>query len=142
MFDEAVSEYECALDLDLYHLKTLQALGRLYLQEGQHTKAIMTFKSLLLLDPQDKAQWTSLGAAYEETGDFRRAERSYREALAIDPYEETANLGLARAVSNLHGANLPEIEREDVIRRLDFVLSVNPHNEQAEELIQKIVNGV
>jgi Flp pilus assembly protein TadD len=138
MFDEAKAEYEATLDIDAYHLKALFNLGNLYLQEGNHKEATRCYKRVLVLDPKDRPAWMNLGSVYEETGDYRRADRAYREALTLDPYAEDTNFNLALMQVLQYGAGMSADQKRDIVRRLHFVLSLNPNNKKADSLLQQL----
>ena len=137
MFDEAISEYEAALAIDPYHVEALSSAAALYLQDGQRKRAIVCYKRALLLSPDDTGVWTRLAAAYEQIGDYEKAERTYRQTLVRDPYGEDANIGFART-QYLRRKSLGQSDNEDILRRLDFVLSVNPSNQKAEDLRRRL----
>jgi len=71
-------------------------------------------------------------------GSYGRAESCYRHALSTDPYAERANVSLARVQVLRHRVNPAAAEKADIVKRLSFVLSVNPNNTQAEKLLREI----
>jgi Flp pilus assembly protein TadD len=135
MFDEAIEEYQATLELNPYHLKALFNLGNLFAQEGQYKEAIMCYKRALALDADDISAWNNLGAIYEDMNEFARSESIYKRAQSLNPYKAETNFNLARIQLLQHQKNLTEDMRQDIIRRLNFVLSVNPHNKGAERLL-------
>jgi len=135
MFDEAIEEYEATLEISPYHLKALFNLGNLFAQEGQYKNAIICYKRALVLDSDDISAWNNLGSIYEDMNDFARAETIYKRAQSLNPYRAETNYNLARIQLLQHQKDLSEDLKQDIIRRLNFVLSVNPHNKGAERLL-------
>jgi tetratricopeptide (TPR) repeat protein len=135
MFDEAIEEYQATLEINPYHLKALFNVGNLYAQEGQYREAIICYKRALVLDADDTAAWNNLGSIYEDMNDYARAESIFRRALSLNPYKAEANFNLARIQLLQHQEDLDENMKQDIMRRLNFVLSVNPHNKGAERLL-------
>jgi len=95
----------------------------------------MCYKRALVLDGDDISAWNNLGAIYEDMNELSRAESIYKRAQALNPYKAETNFNLARIQLLQHQKDLSEEMRQDIIRRLNFVLSVNPHNKSAERLL-------
>jgi tetratricopeptide (TPR) repeat protein len=119
-------------------LKALFNLGNLFAQEGQYKEAIICYKRALVLDADDVAAWNNLGSIYEDMYDYTRAESIYRRALSLNPYKAEANFNLARIQLIQHQKDLEETLKQDIIRRLNFVLSVNPQSKGAEKLLAEL----
>ena len=91
-FQEAISCYERALDLDPANVQSHLELAEAYLQEGQPQKAIARWRFVLsrsLPVPREIAApgqiHYSLGRAYEALGDRERALAEYLRASSEDP---------------------------------------------------------
>ncbi len=66
-------------------------------------------------------------------------EAIYKRAQSLNPYKAETNFNLARIQLLQNQKDLSEDMRQDIIRRLNFVLSVNPHNKGAERLLAELV---
>ena len=113
-------------------------MGRINFQDGDYAKALKSFQNVLKLEPENTDAWNDLGSVYEITNNLIQAISTYRQALRINPLHEETNFNLANAYFSLFLSNPNVVNIEDIIKRLYFVLSRNPHNEKVRELLNKI----
>ena len=113
-------------------------MGRIYFQDGDYAKALESFQNVLKLEPKNTDAWNDLGSVYEITNNVIQAISTYRKALSVDPFNEETNFNLANAHFSLFLSNPNIVNIEDIIRRLNFILSRNPHNKKVRELFNKI----
>lgn len=73
----------------------LMKRGNQYLDEGEYTKAMMEFKDLLEIDPENPFALNNLGLTYKEKELYSSAKKSFEKALEILPnyYKALNNLG-------------------------------------------------
>ena len=103
-FQEAIAEYEGALECDPSFAKAYLYLGDGYFRLGDFDTAIEKYEKSIQLDPGDRMARRFLGDLYERKFDstgtisfIELAIASYEEALKIDPGYEMAKQALERA---------------------------------------------
>ena len=138
MFDEAIEEYKIVLELDPQNLKTLFNLGRLYIQQGEHRKALNCFNQIIEISEDNIEAWNNLGTIYEELGSIDYAIYSYSSSLTINNYQEDAHFHIARLQYLGNASNHDPKKYEEIKQRLQFVLSVNPNHFGARELLETL----
>ncbi|HBE45604.1 MAG TPA: hypothetical protein DDW17_09250 [Deltaproteobacteria bacterium] len=79
-------------------------------------------------------------------GNYNDATSAYKIALSLNPYHEQANFNLAhldyiRDSAKPYGRD-EKLKKEEIIRRLHFILSINPKNKKAQQLLQKVEGKV
>ncbi len=88
MYDEAISAYKRAIDLEPKYGSSYCNLGILYQQLGKHQIAVQLYKMSLelLADPQERAMsWYRLGDAYRRLKDHAHATEAYKKAEELVP---------------------------------------------------------
>jgi len=88
--DNAIAEYESAIQADRTAIRPGYSLAKLYVSKGFIEQAIEQYKILSRLDPKNARLHTVLGALYlhqglmfSKAGDYERAVVSYKELLKI-----------------------------------------------------------
>ncbi|MGP8002356.1 MAG: tetratricopeptide repeat protein, partial [Smithella sp.] len=138
MYDEAEEEYENIIEINPKHTKALHNLGRIHFQNGDYAKASKNFHSVLKIDPENTDALNDLGSVYEITNNVIQAISAYRKALKINPLNEETNYNLANAYFSVFLSNPNIVNIEDIVERLQFVLSQNPNNKKVRELLNKV----
>jgi cytochrome c-type biogenesis protein CcmH/NrfG len=138
MYDEAVTEYCNILQANPGHMKSLYNLGRIYFQLGDYSKALHNFQNVLELDPRNADTWNNLGSVYEITNNYSEAITAYSKSLAINPSHEETHVNLANVQYSLFLSHPEQSMIDGIRRRLNFVLSLNPHNKKARKLLDRI----
>jgi tetratricopeptide (TPR) repeat protein len=97
--DEAIAEYERALDLDPKHADAHVDLAAVSLARGELEKAKQHLLAAERLQPNNADIHNHLGGAYLKEGNLSQAILQYEEALRIDPQSRAAqeNLRMAKA---------------------------------------------
>jgi tetratricopeptide (TPR) repeat protein len=90
MFDESLSAYQAALDLDTNDPISWQGLGEVFLQIGQTTQAIDAFQKSIQFAPNFSYAWHGLGKSYLAKNDSEKAIEAYKQSLEIKYHQ--ANL--------------------------------------------------
>jgi tetratricopeptide (TPR) repeat protein len=138
MYDEAEEEYEKIIEINPKHTKALHNIGRIHFQNGDYAKASKSFHSVLKIDPENTDALNDLGSVYEITNNVIQAISAYRKALKINPLNEETNYNLANAYFSVFLSNPNIVNIEDIVERLQFVLSQNPNNKKVRELLNKV----
>lgn len=139
MFEEALAEYAIVLEKDPGHVKAAFNMGTLCGQLGDLEGAVTLFERVLELKPDLKEAMNSLGSIYESMGLPEQAAEQYRKSLGVDPLQEEPHIRLALIYFLKSRCNPFQSHREDAIRRLQFVLGINPQNKKAKELLKEIL---
>lgn len=83
--DEAVAEYERALDLNPNHLNARNNLAATLARLGKLREAEVHLERVLAAAPEHADAHTNLGIVFAARGQFDRAARELQEALRINP---------------------------------------------------------
>ena len=94
--DEAVSEYERALDRNPSHVGALNNLGVALARQGRFAPAIRRFEQAVAVAPDNADAHVNLGALLLAQGAREPARRAFRTALELDPGHAGAADGLRR----------------------------------------------
>ena len=92
--DDAMRQFQAALEIKPDHATAQSNLGVLYAQRGRFDEAMYAFQTALRSDPSLVDAHNNLGLVYLEKDSFEEAERSFRTAMQVDP-------GYAKAHYNL-----------------------------------------
>ncbi len=90
MFDEAVNEYNKAIELDPNFGHALNSLACLYVDMGNYDKALEYFQRYASALPEDASPFDSMGGLYFTMGKLDEAEKKYKKALDVEPGFEAA----------------------------------------------------
>jgi len=85
MFEEAIEEYQKALQLDPNMGHVLNQLGYTYSDMGDYEKAIYYFKRYAEANPEDANPIDSMAEQYFRMGQLDEAIEKYKEALDVQP---------------------------------------------------------
>jgi tetratricopeptide (TPR) repeat protein len=92
--DEAVGEYERALNGDASDVNARGNLAVVLVRQGKLERAARELTRILDIDPENAAAHTNLGLVLTEQGQLDRAAVQFREALRIDPNQQQASEAL------------------------------------------------
>lgn len=84
-YQEAIEEYQKAIELDPDSAELHHALGIAYLKLGDRTKATDAFKEAIRLKPGWAEAHYDLGRADYELGEYESAATSFEEAIRLKP---------------------------------------------------------
>lgn len=79
-------------------LDELRLSGFSFLREGKYEKALLFFKTLLIMDPQSAYDAQTLGALYLQMGKKEEALKTLNHALEIDPAHEPTMLNKTKTL--------------------------------------------
>ncbi|ONF95860.1 lipoprotein NlpI [Sphingomonas jeddahensis] len=95
--EQAIDDYNRAIDLVPGDSYALHNRGLLYLAGGQFQFALEDFSRSLRLRPDNKDGYANRAEAYVATGAFKQAIADHSRVLAIDPNDEYALVGRGMA---------------------------------------------
>lgn len=84
-YDQAISEFNKALEINPKYVNAYLYRGIAYMQKGQHDQAISEFNSLLRLKPGLATAYRGLGGAYGHKGQYDQAISAFNKAIEINP---------------------------------------------------------
>ncbi|MEP7144698.1 MAG: tetratricopeptide repeat protein [Ferruginibacter sp.] len=94
LYQEAIHEFEEALNLDKEYTQAYIALGVARSKTEDHVEAVKCFKKAIFLDPFDLNIQSNLGDAYLKTENLLLAEETYKKILQMHPLHRDGLLGL------------------------------------------------
>jgi DNA-directed RNA polymerase subunit alpha len=133
--EEAIAEYEKALEQDREHAKTMFHLAFLLDLHGSDERALQLYEACTDLPFVHIHALMNLAVVYEDRGDYEKAVRCLRHVLEVDPNNSRAQLYL-RDVLAAGEMYIDELQmKEDETRNAvldipvtDFELSVRSRN--------------
>ena len=88
LIDEAIGEFQTALNSGGEHLRVYEELGQCYIQQGQYNVALKILTRALKVPREDEAEllgvYYHLGQCHEELGQREDARDAYEKVLSID----------------------------------------------------------
>jgi len=96
-YDQAISDFNRALELNPKDVKAYYNRGLAYYQKGEYDQAISDFNKALEINPIDAKAYYIRGLAYYQKGEYDQAISDYTKALELNPRYAKAyyNRGLA-----------------------------------------------
>jgi tetratricopeptide (TPR) repeat protein len=105
-YNEAIENYQKALNIDGQNINALSGLGNVYFLLGDYLKSIEYYSKVLTIEPNYTKNQYSLGLAYLELAQYEKAIEYFQEALENDPENEWLNLNIGSAYLNIGEYNL------------------------------------
>jgi superkiller protein 3 len=122
--EEAVAEYEKALEIDPENPAALRGLGFVHRQAKDYRAAAEALRKLLEVDPRHRLGRMELATVLMEAGELEEAIAQFERVLEIDPDFEQARFNL--------GVALSRVDRwADAATELERVLEINPKDQDA-----------
>ena len=140
MFDEAITQYEEVLKRDPEYVKASFNLGNLYFQLGNYKEALTLFERVLELEPNNAEAWNNLGSINEMIGNQDKATIAYQQSVKLNQFQEEAHMNLSRILYAEYQSHHDESQKDEIIERLNFVLTINSRNTKAQKLLQKLTD--
>lgn len=81
--EEAIAEYNRALELDPKFVDALHGLAQAYYARQDFDRVIEAAQRILALDPEDILAWTSISRAYQRKGMVPEAEEAGNKARIL-----------------------------------------------------------
>ncbi|HEC17229.1 MAG TPA: tetratricopeptide repeat protein [Sedimenticola sp.] len=129
--DEAIREYEKALELNPDHVNAHQRLGVVLHRLGRLDEAIGHYREVVRLRPGSAAAHYNLGLALADQGRIDAAIGRYREALRIRP-------DFAEVYNNLGVALYRKGDFEQAIASFNEALRIRPGYAQARKNLERM----
>lgn len=118
-YEQAIAEYEKAIELDPKLAMAYSNLGSVYSNIGLLNKAIVKYKKAIRIDPKATFAHNNLGNAYYARGNYSRAIKEYKITLILDPSS-------AYAYNNLGDAYLRKGHPNLAIRYFNKAIELDP----------------
>ena len=104
--DEAIAEYEKALQLNPDYAAAHNNLGTVFLRAGRTDEAISHFQKALQINPGNGQAQNNLGNAYLQKGDAAGAAAHFRQAMQLEPTDRWVKNNLAWLLATAPQASL------------------------------------
>ncbi|MDO3386260.1 tetratricopeptide repeat protein [Gilvimarinus sp. SDUM040013] len=78
-----------------------QARAEAWYQQGQYSKALPEYQSLVADLPESKHSWLRLGNCYAQLGDYNLAVGAYQMAISLDPEFASAWINMSYVQSQI-----------------------------------------
>ena len=127
----AQSLLQRALSLYPEDAEMLKELGILHARQQQYSEAIATLEKAIKLSPEMVDGYITLGDVYYWHGQYQNALDAYKHALILNPNSQETHVMIAKAYHKLPDLPLAKDHAQ-------IVLSMNPVNSDAKELLQVI----
>ena len=137
-FEEAVAEYEKALEIEPENIDLLSNIGVAYYNLGQLDKAIDHYSRAIEIAPSDADIRSNLAAAYVQLEQLDNALEEYQKAVELDPSLAQAFFGLG-VVYALKGRTDDAIQAFEKFQELDSGQDLQATNDAQEYL--KLLRG-
>ena len=127
--DQAICEYEKALEMDANFALAHYFLGQAYEQKGLHEQAIRSLTRALELAPGSSEMEAALARTRASAGDFNRAEQMLHNLRGKSPGNYVSPVLLAQALLGLNRNEdaIAEVQRAEEMRATDLIwLNVRP----------------
>lgn len=132
--EAARSEAEAAVAKKRDLTEAIFFLSQIDIAEGNLTQAIARTQAIATLEPQNAARYYQLGILHSADNNLDQAVQAFRGAVAIDPDYANARYLLALGLAE-------QGDPEAAIAELQYVLELNPGNEQVLAVIEALQEG-
>lgn len=95
--DEAIAEFQKAVDLDPKYAAAHLNLAYAYDRQGQLDMALAQYQKVIDLQPENLFAHNNLGVLYDKQGRYEEAIAAFEQVLQIDPSNATALQNLENA---------------------------------------------
>jgi len=106
-YDEAVSEYQKAIQLEPKSVVSYMQLARVYELQGKSDDALTTYQKALTVAPDSPLIIAAIGNVYLAKNDLKAAQRSFEKANTLAPHDAMIQNNLAWVYA-LEGQNLDQ----------------------------------
>ena len=129
--DQAIKEFEKAIELKADYMDAILELGLAYEAKGDYEKAIETINSLENIGNISVNTAFQLGRIYYNSGEIGEAKNIFLEIIRIEPNNSNARYSLGLIYEK-------EENNQAALKEFEFVLSLNPGNEEVTERVDKL----
>jgi tetratricopeptide (TPR) repeat protein/serine/threonine protein kinase len=117
--DEAIAEYNKAIELNPNYAQPWNERGVAYLELHQYESALVNFNKLVDLDPKLSAAWNNRGSTYNSLHQYEKALADLNKAIDLDPKVAVAWHNRGCAYCKLH-------QYEKALADLNKAIDMNP----------------
>jgi tetratricopeptide (TPR) repeat protein len=100
-YQEAVTEYRRAIELDPKYAAPHNGLGNVYGDLGRYQEAVTEYRRAIELDPKYATPHNGLGNVYGDLGRHEEAIAAYQRAIELDPKYTYPHNGLGNVYADL-----------------------------------------
>jgi len=159
LFDQAIPEFQSAIEANPHHLESHVRLGTIYGLKGMTNEALSEFKKAIDINLNEavakivfnalptasnqkvktdvvKAH-INLGNAYKEEGKLKRSQLEYEKALELEPEHPIAKRSLSEIYYSLGASCLENKKYDNAIDAFNKVLELNPGFPQIKDVLEK-----
>jgi tetratricopeptide (TPR) repeat protein len=159
LIDQAISEFQSAIEANPHHLESYVRLGTTYGLKGMANEAQLEFKkaidinlneavakivfSALPVTANQKAKTDvtkahiNLGNAYKEEGKLKRSRIEYEKALELNPKHPIASKSLSEIYYTIGSTCLENKEYDGAVGAFNKVVELNPGFPQIQDALEK-----
>jgi len=120
-YDEAIAEYNKAIEIDQNYTNAYVNLGYAYLTKKQYDLSITNYTKAIELDPEQRTAYNGRGAAYLHTKRYNSAALDFNKSIELDPsatqvytnLDYVTNMLTQASEYNLQGATLADTGEYD-----------------------------
>ena len=84
-YEEALKEYDLALQADPNHIHALRGKARTLMQLNRNDEALQVFNEAIAHEPDFAGTYANRGILYDRMGQYQKAVEDYERALSMDP---------------------------------------------------------
>ena len=130
-FNEAVTEYKNALNLDKNFFPAYFNLGLAYMQVKKYDLSIEAFKKALSIQPKSAQVKLNLGIVYNETGKYDAALKELKDAYELNRGSTDVIYEIGRTYEKLG-------KKDEALYQYQSALSFTPGDKRVQEAIQRL----
>lgn len=132
-FDEALSAYRQATELNPNYAEAYNSIGAVYIQLARYREAVEALQKAIKIRPEMAGAQFQLGIAYSRLQEYDKAIEAYKQAIIIEPNHNKAyyNLGEVYARSG---------NKEEALKQHEALKSRDP--KLAERLLNFVQTGL
>ncbi|HEX3282302.1 MAG TPA: tetratricopeptide repeat protein [Pyrinomonadaceae bacterium] len=118
-YDQAVDAYRQAIKLDPNLAAAYHGLGRVYVNMGRATDALVAMRTAIRLEPDNAIAHVNLGITLENLRRFEEALTELNEAKRLSPQNATIHNEIGNLLNNFLGRTADALVAYQEARRLD-----------------------
>ena len=128
LLDEAISEFELAIQYDSYYGELYLNLGEAYLRRGGLTEAIRILEKGVQVSSGYADMWQKLGMAYLKKGQYKKAIHGFQQAIKINNVFDMAHFCFALCLIEVYANGK---KSEDILGEVDCMKLAKEHLNKA-----------
>ena len=133
-FNDAVTEYKNALNLDKNFFPAYFNLGLAYMQVEKYDLSVEAFKKALSIQPKSPQAKLNLGIVYNEMGKYDAALKELKAAYEMNRGSSDVIYEIGRTYEKLG-------KKDEALYQYQSALSFNPSDKRVQEAIQRLTGS-